>query len=170
MKVCAGFAMAVSVAATLPSAIAPASAGVVAHTAPPSDYEALQAIQSRMLQKSSESYHAGAAASVIASAAYPLDVQLFRCRSNPNRLLPDGNGYSGEVSGHECDFMIYPAGEPAYRVGGFFYFDGNWNYYGSLSQPEIVQIDQFDQSYDAGYVRLKPGAIEYRGQYGGILD
>jgi len=132
---------------------------------PPSHYDALVAFQEEIIEKSSASYYATWGADISLQNNYPVDVQVVRCEADEGGRLPGTMG--GEIiqDGFHCVVDIFPNAEPAYRVFGFFFYDGiTWQYYGPTGPNLLIPVHQYDPGETASSRTPKPGSILYDGQ------
>ncbi len=140
------------------------AAGVVAYGAP-DHRDALDAVQQRMIDYWSYNGKQVDAYAHRPEAEYPADVTLEQCQRRTNWRVRMVNGAESYRNGYECLLEIWPNGFPAFRVDGFFYFNGEgWTYFGPLhplSAPP--RISDFDPSNDEGDLILKDGAQTYDG-------
>lgn len=101
---------------------------------------------------------------------YPVDIQLERCDADDARAVRNEHGIWQVFSGYACVMTVSFADEPAYKVEGFYHFDGiDWAYYGPIRPPLVVEPDSFERYRKGSTQTAKPGSILYSGHAGDSL-
>jgi len=132
--------------------------------APPSQYDALSAIQAEVANRAS-GYYGTTSGDLTLRDGYPIDVHLVRCDKTLSRHIRGDVGQLITENGYDCVIDVYPVAEPHFRTYGFFYHSGySWRYYGSLGQGLLIEIDRFDNSPTTSRRTAKQGSVLYSGQ------
>lgn len=134
---------------------------------PPTNWDAYNALAKRFVDAAEASVFAGFQSGIQEAVNFPSDVSIERCEFDGVKRLPTSTNLSPVVSGYDCVMTVFPNGEPAYQILGFFYFNGiEWLLYGPTRASLVVPIDRYENGVTVGTLSGNPGSIRYRGLAG----
>lgn len=136
-------------------------------TGPPTNWDAYNALAKRFIDAADASVFAGFQTGIQEAVNFPSDVAIERCEFDDVKKLPTTTNLSPIVSGYDCVMTVFPNGEPAYQILGFFYFDGiEWLLYGPTRASLVVPVDRYENGVTVGTLSGNPGSVLYRGLAG----
>ena len=130
--------------------------------APPSEWEAHQALIERVERES-----AGLPQEIVTRLDhYPIAVSLSRCDYERSRWVADSS-FRRPVAGYSCIMTVHPTAAPPYEIAGFFSHDGlDWTIFGEFRERLVAPADSYSIRFDSSEQNAKPVSLLYNGMRG----